>query len=401
MRKLLLAAFGLMLLASFAQAVHIEVAEEVVEECILEMFAMQGGTTSPPPGTHVYECGDTVMVEAIPAEGWEFLGWELEGSADACDPQENPCEFEIHPCNEHDHDAGFAAHFAEEDNGYQPPAAREVNIEVLPEDAGPGEPGTIHVYGTWENSCVPEYVDHKSYPTLFRIETVNHSETCLTVLTDFSFEVEVEELPEAFHVDVYYESPPEDYFALIASEWFPLWLEPGLHMLSVPGAPEDASPESVFRRVVGEGTFVIYEYVHGQYVVPTEIDPGRGYWLYAFEKLPIEIPRELPEGKYTVALDDAGWHQVSTPRWMVGWQDVTFQKGEEERSLDEAIGAGWIEPYAFRYSRKAEDYVSIELPGTMAGITPWYGYWLKTREPNLTMVLPLDESHFPGAPGQS
>ncbi len=38
-----------------------------------------------------------------------------------------------------------------------------------------------------------------------------------------SFEVEVEELPSAFYVDVYYESPPGDYFALIASEWFKLW----------------------------------------------------------------------------------------------------------------------------------------------------------------------------------
>lgn len=188
---------------------------KTVEDCELKMFAHEGGTTEPQPGTHSFAYGETLAVEAIAAEGWEFTGWEREGSASACDTQENPCEFEI------TNDAHLAAHFAEKDNGYEPPGAREVNVEVLPPDAQEGDPATIHVHGTWENSCVPKHSDHTLFGGyILRIETVNRSEACLTAVTDFSLLVDIDELPPVLRVEVYYESTPQDYYALIASEHF-------------------------------------------------------------------------------------------------------------------------------------------------------------------------------------
>lgn len=185
------------------------------EECELEMLAHKGGTTEPQPGTHSFPCGETLKVEAIAAEGWDFTGWEREGSATTCNKRENPCVFEI------TRDSYFAAHFTEEDNGYKPPAAREVNVEVLPHDAREGDAATIHVYGAWENSCAPEYLDHtRSLEHVLRIETINRSEACLMAVTDFSLLIDIDELPPVLRVEVYYESPPRDYFALIASEHF-------------------------------------------------------------------------------------------------------------------------------------------------------------------------------------
>jgi len=46
----------------------------------LTISADVGGTTSPVPGTHAYEAGSTVDIEAIPDAGWQFDYWE--GSVD-------------------------------------------------------------------------------------------------------------------------------------------------------------------------------------------------------------------------------------------------------------------------------------------------------------------------------
>lgn len=185
------------------------------EKCELEMTAYEGGTTEPDPGTHGFSCGETLEVEAVSAEGWQFTLWERSGSATTCDQGENLCVFEI------DQDTTFAAHFAEEDNGYQPPASREVNVEVLPEDAQKGDSATIHVYGNWENGCAPQYSDHsRPLSHVLRVETINRSETCLMAVTDFSLFVDIDDLPPVLRVETYYESPPNDQFLLIASEDF-------------------------------------------------------------------------------------------------------------------------------------------------------------------------------------
>ncbi|MFW6422050.1 MAG: InlB B-repeat-containing protein [Candidatus Bipolaricaulota bacterium] len=188
--------------------------QEEAPRCTLEVLAMRGGSTEPEPDSYTYQCGEMVEVMGFPVDGWEFDLWEMGGSATECEPTENPCRFEL---NE---DSFLAAHFDKEDED-QPPAAREVNIEIVPDDAEPGEPATINVYGTWENGCVPRYRTHFRSPGhVIRIKTINESQACSTALTDFSFDVHIEELPSAFYVDVYYRSEPRDTFALVASEWF-------------------------------------------------------------------------------------------------------------------------------------------------------------------------------------
>lgn len=91
-----------------------EEAEEEDETEELEEYEMnittatEGGTTNPEPGTYTYEEEEEVAVEAIPVPGYEFQGWEREGSADDCDQYEETCEFEI------EEDSSLAAHFTEE-----------------------------------------------------------------------------------------------------------------------------------------------------------------------------------------------------------------------------------------------------------------------------------------------
>jgi|GEM_PF-2168793 len=61
----------------------------------LELISEEGGTTNPAEGIYNYTAGETITVEAIPEEGYEFTGWEREGSAEQCEQYEETCEFVI------------------------------------------------------------------------------------------------------------------------------------------------------------------------------------------------------------------------------------------------------------------------------------------------------------------
>ena len=82
---------------------------EDVGEHELEMIDMEGGTTVPEPGTHIYEDDEEVIAEAMPDEEWQFQGWEMEGSAVECDTYNKICNFTIKE------DSMLAAHFTEEE----------------------------------------------------------------------------------------------------------------------------------------------------------------------------------------------------------------------------------------------------------------------------------------------
>ncbi len=108
--------------------------EDTKEKVELTLKAMDGGTTDPEPETYEYEEGEEVTVEAIPDEGYQFNGWEREGSATECDSQEKECAFEIKE------DSTLAAHFgAEEEVVYscdEDADCRWVSTNCCPENEG-------------------------------------------------------------------------------------------------------------------------------------------------------------------------------------------------------------------------------------------------------------------------
>lgn len=186
--------------------------------------------------------------------------------------------------------------------------------------------------------------------------------------------------------------------AEIPYDWY---FSAGLHLLSVPLVPEDNVPETVFHSVIEAGMpVVLKEWIpEASYHDATEVDPGRGYWLWLTKGLEIAVEGMAPSGEYAVELPLAGWNLVSTPRWTVAWASLSFTRGDTMLTLEDAIAAGWIEPYAFLYSSTDAVYHAIELPGTTAGMEPWRGYWLKTLVADLTVEIPLgDEAYLPPTP---
>ncbi|MFW5907855.1 MAG: InlB B-repeat-containing protein [Candidatus Natronoplasma sp.] len=115
--------------------------EEVIEyELVLQ--AEEGGTTDPEPGTHTYQEGEEVTVEAIPDEGWYFTGWtgDHEGG-----------EREVTLTM--DSDKELSAHFDEiGENQYL------LTISVEGEGTTEPEPGS-HVCGEGEEVTVEAFAD--------------------------------------------------------------------------------------------------------------------------------------------------------------------------------------------------------------------------------------------------
>jgi len=175
-------------------------------------------------------------------------------------------------------------------------------------------------------------------------------------------------------------------------------LEAGWNLVSVPAVPINDAPEAVFADVVDLGqTLYLYEWdpAAEEYVMPEAINPGRGYWLYLFDPVTVEMRGEVPAGTYRVALDDAGWHKVSSLEGARALPGLRIERGEESRTLAEAIGSGWVSPDIWGYDPETRDY-GEPVPGD-GGLNPWSGYWLYTQEDDLTLVLPLHQP--PPPPG--
>jgi hypothetical protein len=227
----------------------------------------------------------------------------------------------------------------------------------------------------------------------------------------------------ALSVALVYLDPTTDWTLATLSEPFSVGagaadasvsLEAGWNMVSVPFVPADNVPETVFADVITSGQpLVIYEWVStgspspdgpysGSYAIPTEIDAGRGYWLYLFSAVTINASGPLASGTYTVPLTTAGWHQISTPKWPVAWSAVRFSidGGATTFTFSEAAfdGAGpgkdWVYLVAYSYNPDTKLYVPADL--TDGAMDPWTGYWICTRVPGLTMNIPMEVPYIPG-----
>ena len=169
------------------------------------------------------------------------------------------------------------------------------------------------------------------------------------------------------------------------SETFPA----GWNLVSVPVNPVDPDPEAVF----GDDVPFLYmwEWDGTQYVKPTKILPGHGYWIYLVDQTTLDVCGTMPTEDYTVNLGTAGWHMISTPTIGVYWHYVQFQLGTETKGFADAVNAGWIRPFFYPYDPTTGAYPAL---GANASdrVLPWHGYWVKTLRDGLTMVLPIEYS---------
>ncbi len=169
----------------------------------------------------------------------------------------------------------------------------------------------------------------------------------------------------------------------------------GWHLISVPCVPEDNAPEQVFSSVLSTQPLILYfwDVGTGNYVVPDEINPGHGYWLYISSPAEIELDGCVSvEDEVAVELGAAGWHLVSTPKWDISLNRISFEWDDDEKGYHDALDSGWLGSPFYWYDLVAENYYSVGY-----GLKPWQGYWVHTTRP-LTMIIDLSEFDPPAKP---
>jgi VCBS repeat-containing protein len=177
----------------------------------------------------------------------------------------------------------------------------------------------------------------------------------------------------------------------------------GWNMISVPlkPIPPNNTPGAVFGDDITP--LLIYRWnpnTNAYDANPSPIDPGHGYWVYIMtQDTEIDVDGTRIDFDYEVPLGKAGWHMISTPTVNVYWGYCKFTDGTTTKTYTEAIAAGWIAPYIFRWDPATNSYTSYGASGV---IEPWVGYWIRTYVDNLTLILPVyDAIHSPPVPPTS
>jgi len=198
---------------------------EELEEYELTIEAEEGGTTEPEPGTHTYEEGDEVTVEAIPDEGWEFSHWEGDYPDDESEEEQITIVMDDYKT--------ITAHFEEleeyeltieaEEGGTTEPEpgthtyyeGDEVTVEAIPDEGYKFVEWTGDETGT-ETTITITMDDNKTITAHFEEEVVETYELKINIVGEGTVEVDGEEVEDGWTqeyeegTDVMLEAIPEE-----------------------------------------------------------------------------------------------------------------------------------------------------------------------------------------------
>ena len=195
----------------------------------------------------------------------------------------------------------------------------------------------------------------------------------------------------------------------------------GWRFLSVPIAPERSEPfVNLGDDIEDENeSFKLYQYNTrlGEYrIYPLDLgevglEGGRGYFTRFGEDAEVDVGGALNQEEVTVLLEGAGWHAIGNPFIdPVGVGSLRLRSGSRLLSFEEAVARDWVEGTLYRWDVASAEEVFMSGGGTADGyaavaeggfLEPWEGYWLKSYEEGLELVIPVpdDLSTFPSTPG--
>jgi hypothetical protein len=137
----------------------------------------------------------------------------------------------------------------------------------------------------------------------------------------------------------------------------------GWNLLSLPVPPVNANTESVLAGTSADGLALTYA---GGYEEAPRMEDSLSV-----------IGRRVSDD-VTIRLERAGWHLISSP-FSIDWDRVLVFVDGAERFVGEAVARGSIDDFCACYDPVAEVYrVSDE-------ILPCQGYWIRTRQPDVTI----------------
>jgi len=192
----------------------------------------------------------------------------------------------------------------------------------------------------------------------------------------------------------------------------PLTLPRGLSLIALPLVPDQDDPQKLFG--FSHNRWASWDPTVGDYVrYPqpwTWFDshtPGRAYWILLDQPTTVSVAGTPvdPQTPFAIALK-RGWNQIGNPflgdvKW--DFSDVRVRRGADEKTLEQAQQAGWIECCAWGWKQEENNpnrgvYVLISdptvIPGVQGWLEPWQGYWVKVQE-DCALILPPSEETAP------
>ncbi|MCK5734799.1 MAG: Ig-like domain-containing protein, partial [Candidatus Latescibacteria bacterium] len=178
----------------------------------------------------------------------------------------------------------------------------------------------------------------------------------------------------------------------------------GWKFLSVPITPQraepfvnlgdDIDPFQLYQYDTGLGGYKIYPYDIGQVGLQT----GHGYFTRLWEDAEVDVGGTSNRDDVSCTLDSVGWHAIGNPFILpVEVADLIVSDGTTDKTFDDAVIAEWVEGTLYRWDivSKGKAFMSaLPLSDGYEAVTSgdpldlWEGYWLRTKQPELTLTIP-------------
>jgi hypothetical protein len=177
----------------------------------------------------------------------------------------------------------------------------------------------------------------------------------------------------------------------------------GWNLISLPIAPVDPDPATVFGALPISGRLYRYDVATKGYIGYYTFDPGpfgemecgEGYWLYCDASSTVTYQGYANDGPQSIALAGGWWSLIGHPfQTAVALADCQVRRVSdgEVRTFAEAASAGWVEPPAYTWSPSLVSYQAIDLevpPAADDHLRAWAGYWFSTGPDAVELIVPM------------
>lgn len=140
--------------------------------------------------------------------------------------------------------------------------------------------------------------------------------------------------------------------------------------------------------------FKMYQYdtkLNGYRIYPLDIgqvslQTGNGYFTRLQNDVEVDVGGASNLTNVTLTFPDAGWHAIGVPFVLpVGVNALTVNTNQ---TFAQAVTANLIEGTLYRWKVDKTAGDTYENVGSTGQLTPWEGYWLKTKAANVTVTIP-------------
>jgi len=166
----------------------------------------------------------------------------------------------------------------------------------------------------------------------------------------------------------------------------------GWKFLSVPITPQRADP---FVNLGDDiDPFQLYKYdtaLNGYRIYPLDIglvslEKGNGYFTRLKSDVEVDVGGTSNTGDVTMTLGPAGWYAIGNPFILpVNVSALKFN------SVGIQLATTLVESILYRWNTTtsgSDAYEAVNAMDNSKQLTPWEGYWIKTKAANVTLVIP-------------